>query len=150
MIHTAVFPVAGKGTRFLPATKSTPKEMSPIIHRPLIQYAIDEALAAGAKKLVFIISDSKLFIKNFLRAVQSTIGSASTEPFTEGIAIVGRSDSSTSYGTEMITSIDDLFSSSGLTRQHESLIAGVLSIGPFSGLTINVSTDPFEDKSKMF
>ena len=66
MIHTAVFPVAGKGTRFLPATKSTPKEMFPIIDRPLIQYAIDEALAAGAKKLVFIISDSKLFIKNYV------------------------------------------------------------------------------------
>ena len=66
MVYTAVFPVAGKGTRFLPATKSIPKEMFPIVDRPLIHYAIDESLAAGAKKLIFIINDSKPFIKNYV------------------------------------------------------------------------------------
>ena len=51
-IRTAVFPVAGRGTRFLPATKASPKEMLPIVDKPLIQYAAEEALAAGADVLV--------------------------------------------------------------------------------------------------
>lgn len=54
-IKTAVFPVAGIGTRFLPATKSVPKEMLPIVDKPLIQYAVDEALAAGISNLVFVV-----------------------------------------------------------------------------------------------
>ena len=49
-IRTAVFPVAGRGTRFLPATKASPKEMLPIVDKPLIQYAVEEALAAAARK----------------------------------------------------------------------------------------------------
>jgi UTP--glucose-1-phosphate uridylyltransferase len=58
-IHTAVFPVAGRGTRFLPATKASPKEMLPIVDKPLIQYAAEEALAAGARRLVFITGAAK-------------------------------------------------------------------------------------------
>lgn len=54
-IKTAVLPVAGIGTRFLPATKVIPKEMLPIVDRPLIQYAIDEALAAGISNFVFVV-----------------------------------------------------------------------------------------------
>ena len=57
-IRTAVFPVAGRGTRFLPATKASPKEMLPIVDKPLIQYAVEEAIAAGAEKLVFITGSS--------------------------------------------------------------------------------------------
>jgi UTP--glucose-1-phosphate uridylyltransferase len=52
--RTAVFPVAGLGTRFLPATKVVPKEMLPIVDKPLIQYAVDEALAAGFEQMVFV------------------------------------------------------------------------------------------------
>ncbi len=63
-IRTAVFPVAGRGTRFLPATKASPKEMLPIVDKPLIQYAVDEALAAGADKLVFITGSSKRAIED--------------------------------------------------------------------------------------
>jgi UTP--glucose-1-phosphate uridylyltransferase len=63
-IETAVFPVAGRGTRFLPATKASPKEMLPIVDRPLIQYAVEEALAAGAKRLVFITGASKRAIED--------------------------------------------------------------------------------------
>ncbi|MDR1969354.1 MAG: UTP--glucose-1-phosphate uridylyltransferase, partial [Burkholderiaceae bacterium] len=51
-IHTAVFPVAGLGTRFLPATKASPKEMLPIVDKPLIQYAVEEAYAAGVRHMV--------------------------------------------------------------------------------------------------
>src|SRR4051794_15520974 len=63
-IRTAVLPVAGRGTRFLPATKASPKEMLPIVDKPLIQYAAEEALAAGARKLVFITGSSKRAIED--------------------------------------------------------------------------------------
>jgi len=63
-ITTAVFPVAGRGTRFLPATKASPKEMLPIVDKPLIQYAVEEALAAGATKLVFVTGSSKRAIED--------------------------------------------------------------------------------------
>ncbi|AMN46875.1 UTP--glucose-1-phosphate uridylyltransferase [Steroidobacter denitrificans] len=63
-IRTAVFPVAGRGTRFLPATKASPKEMLPIVDKPLIQYAAEEALMAGATKLVFITGSSKRAIED--------------------------------------------------------------------------------------
>lgn len=58
-ITKAVFPVAGLGTRFLPATKASPKEMLPIVDKPLIQYAAEEAIAAGATELIFITGRNK-------------------------------------------------------------------------------------------
>ena len=58
-VRTAVFPVAGRGTRFLPATKAVPKEMLPVVDKPLIQYAVEEAVAAGAEHLVFVTHSSK-------------------------------------------------------------------------------------------
>jgi UTP--glucose-1-phosphate uridylyltransferase len=58
-IRKAVFPVAGLGTRFLPATKASPKEMLPIVDKPLIQYAVEEAVAAGVDTLIFIIGRTK-------------------------------------------------------------------------------------------
>ncbi len=61
-VRTAVFPVAGLGTRFLPATKAIPKEMLPIIDRPLIQYAVDEAREAGIERLVFVTGRGKTAI----------------------------------------------------------------------------------------
>jgi UTP--glucose-1-phosphate uridylyltransferase len=64
IIRTAVFPVAGRGTRFLPATKASPKEMLPIVDKPLIQYAVEEALAAGARRLVFITGAAKRAIED--------------------------------------------------------------------------------------
>jgi UTP--glucose-1-phosphate uridylyltransferase len=63
-IDVAVFPVAGRGTRFLPATKASPKEMLPIVDKPLIQYAVEEALEAGARRLVFITGSSKRAIED--------------------------------------------------------------------------------------
>ena len=58
-ITKAVFPVAGLGTRFLPATKASPKEMLPIVDKPLIQYAVEEAVEAGITELVFVTSSTK-------------------------------------------------------------------------------------------
>lgn len=63
-IRKAVFPVAGLGTRFLPATKASPKEMLPIVDKPLIQYAAEEAIAAGIEQLIFVTSGSKRAIED--------------------------------------------------------------------------------------
>ena len=63
-IKTAVFPVAGMGTRFLPATKANPKEMLAVVDKPLIQYAVEEAIAAGVTQLVFVTSSSKRAIED--------------------------------------------------------------------------------------
>lgn len=63
-VKKAVFPVAGYGTRFLPATKAYPKEMLPIIDKPLIQYAVEEAIAAGCTELIFVTSHAKKAIED--------------------------------------------------------------------------------------
>lgn len=64
-IRKAVFPVAGLGTRFLPATKTVPKEMLPIIDKPLIQYAVDEAIQAGCDTLVFVTNRYKHSVADY-------------------------------------------------------------------------------------
>src|SRR5476649_1309423 len=63
-IRKAIFPVAGLGTRFLPATKANPKEMLPIVDKPLIQYAVEEAIAAGITELIFVTSSAKRAIED--------------------------------------------------------------------------------------
>jgi len=73
MIHTrkikkAVFPVAGFGTRFLPATKAMPKELLPIVDKPLIQYAAEEAIAAGIDTLIFVTGRNKRAVEDHFDA----------------------------------------------------------------------------------
>lgn len=63
-ITKAIFPVAGLGTRFLPATKASPKEMMPVVDKPLIQYAVEEALRAGITDLIFVTSGTKRAIED--------------------------------------------------------------------------------------
>lgn len=63
-VRKAVFPVAGLGTRFLPATKANPKEMLPIVDKPLIQHAVEEAVSAGITQLIFVTSSSKRAIED--------------------------------------------------------------------------------------
>ena len=58
-VRKAVFPVAGLGTRFLPATKAMPKEMLPVVDKPLIQYAVEEACASGIREMVFVTGSRK-------------------------------------------------------------------------------------------
>ncbi|WP_442681634.1 UTP--glucose-1-phosphate uridylyltransferase GalU [Sphingomonas sp. ASY06-1R] len=64
-VRKAVFPVAGFGTRFLPATKAVPKELLPVVDRPLIQYAIDEARAAGIEQMIFVTGRGKHAIEDY-------------------------------------------------------------------------------------
>ncbi|MEO9102089.1 MAG: sugar phosphate nucleotidyltransferase, partial [Burkholderiaceae bacterium] len=63
-LEKAVFPVAGLGTRFLPATKASPKEMLPIVDKPLIQYAVEEAYGAGIRHMIFITGRGKRAIED--------------------------------------------------------------------------------------
>src|SRR5947207_1589159 len=69
-VRKAVFPVAGLGTRFLPATKAMPKEMLPVVDKPLIQYAVEEAKAAGIEEFIFITSRGKGAIEDHLDSSQ--------------------------------------------------------------------------------
>jgi UTP--glucose-1-phosphate uridylyltransferase len=63
-VNKAVFPVAGLGTRFLPATKAAPKEMLPVVDKPLIQYAVEEAYAAGVREMIFVTGRHKRAIED--------------------------------------------------------------------------------------
>ena len=64
-VRKAIFPVAGLGTRFLPATKSIPKEIMTLVDRPLVQYAIDEARAAGIEEFIFVTSRGKSALEDY-------------------------------------------------------------------------------------
>lgn len=64
-VRKAVFPVAGLGNRFLPAIKTVPKEMLPLLDRPLIQYAVDEARTAGIEEFIFVTSPGKTTLENY-------------------------------------------------------------------------------------
>jgi len=80
MIKHCLFPVAGFGTRFLPVTKTVPKELLPILEKPLIQYAIDEAYESGASEMVLVINEHKLAIKKYFEPfpyLESLISSSS-------------------------------------------------------------------------
>ena len=68
LIRKAVFPVAGLGTRFLPATKASPKEMLPVVDKPLIQYAVEEAYAAGIRQMIFVTGRTKRSIEDHFDA----------------------------------------------------------------------------------
>src|SRR6267154_299688 len=64
LVTKAIFPVAGLGTRFLPATKAQPKEMLPVVDKPLIQYAVEEAYAAGVREMIFVTGRHKRAIED--------------------------------------------------------------------------------------
>lgn len=74
-VKTAVFPVGGQGTRFLPATKVVPKELLPVVDRPLLQYAVDEALAAGIERLVFITARGKGALEDYFDVARELVDS---------------------------------------------------------------------------
>ena len=85
-IKKAVLPVAGHGTRFLPASKATPKEMLPIIDKPLVQYAVEEAIEIGVEEIIFITSPSKYSIKkhfDFDEAIDNKLRSSGKEKLAE-------------------------------------------------------------------
>jgi UTP--glucose-1-phosphate uridylyltransferase len=64
LVKKAVFPIAGLGSRFLPVTKATPKEMLPVVDKPLIQYAVEEAYAAGIREMIFVTGRTKRAVED--------------------------------------------------------------------------------------
>ena len=93
-VRTAVFPVGGLGTRFLPATKAVPKEMLPIVDKPLIQYAVEEAMDAGIENIVFVTAHGKAAVENhFDRSpdLERTLAERDERELLD-LAIVGNTD----------------------------------------------------------
>ena len=91
MIEKCLFPVAGYGTRFLPATKSTAKEMLPIVNKPLLQYGVEEALAAGMNNCAFVTGRGKRAIADHFDIsyeLEHEISGSSKEKYLEGIRSV--------------------------------------------------------------
>ncbi len=87
-VRKAVFPVAGLGTRFLPATKASPKEMLPIVDKPLIQYAVEEAIEAGVDTLIFVIGRTKNAIADHFDKAYELEAELQARNKTEWLAVV--------------------------------------------------------------
>jgi UTP--glucose-1-phosphate uridylyltransferase len=85
-VKTAVFPVGGQGTRFLPATKAMPKEMLPVVDKPLLQYAVDEALAAGIERLVFVTARGKGALEDYFDIARELVDSLKAKGKTAELA----------------------------------------------------------------
>lgn len=109
-VKKAIIPVAGLGTRFLPATKSVPKEMLPVVDRPVVQYAVDEAREAGIEHIVFVTGRNKAAIEDYF------------DQFPELLECLGRAGK-----TEQLKSLERLLPIAGsmtFTRQQEPLGLG--------------------------
>ena len=87
-VRTAVFPVGGQGTRFLPATKAVPKEMLPVVDRPLLQYAVDEALSAGIETLVFVTARGKAALEDYFDVAGELVASLRAKGKTAELAVL--------------------------------------------------------------
>jgi len=90
MIKHCLFPVAGFGTRFLPATKTIPKELLPILDKPLIQYAVDESHESGLSVMVFVINEHKLAIKKYFEPFPYLESLISTSPKIEKLKCINK------------------------------------------------------------
>jgi UTP--glucose-1-phosphate uridylyltransferase len=87
-VRTAVFPVGGMGTRFLPATKVVPKEMLPVVDRPLLQYAVDEALQAGIEQFVFVTARGKGALEDYFDIASELVASLTANGKTAQLALL--------------------------------------------------------------
>ncbi len=87
-VRTAVFPVGGQGTRFLPATKAVPKELLPVVDRPLLQYAVDEALAAGIERMVFVTARGKNALEDYFDVAGELVASLKAKGKTAELAVL--------------------------------------------------------------
>jgi UTP--glucose-1-phosphate uridylyltransferase len=120
-VRKAVFPVAGLGTRFLPATKASPKEMLPVVDKPLIQYAVEEAYAAGIRHMIFVTGRSK-------RAIEDHFDTA--YELENELEAAGKQEL-----LELVRSIQPADMNCAFVRQHRSLGLGhaVLCAEPLVG-----------------
>lgn len=108
MVKYCLFPVAGFGTRFLPVTKAVPKELLPILDKPLIQYAVDEAYEIGIHNLCFVINQYKLAIKNYFMP----------NPYLNTLLIDGQKK-------EKLNCVDKIFENCSLDFIHQKEMLGL-------------------------
>ncbi|MGI4877293.1 MAG: UTP--glucose-1-phosphate uridylyltransferase, partial [Janthinobacterium lividum] len=87
-VRKAVFPVGGQGTRFLPATKAVPKELLPVVDRPLLQYAVDEARAAGIEHFVFVTARGKSALEDYFDVAGELVASLKAKGKTAELAVL--------------------------------------------------------------
>ena len=87
-VKTAIFPVGGQGTRFLPVTKAVPKELLPVVDRPLLQYAVDEALSAGIERLVFVTARGKGALEDYFDVAAELVASLKAKGKTAELALL--------------------------------------------------------------
>ena len=121
-VRTAVFPVAGRGTRFLPATKAVPKELLPIVDKPLIQFSVDEALEAGANRLIFVTHSSKRAIEEHFDSdpeLEELLADAGKQALLESVQGILPKDVSCIYveQTEQLARVETLVEVIGPTRR---------------------------------
>lgn len=87
-VRTAVFPVGGQGTRFLPATKAVPKELLPVVDKPLLQYAVEEALSAGIERMVFVTARGKGALEDYFDIAGELVASLKAKGKTAELAVL--------------------------------------------------------------
>ena len=103
-VRKAIFPVGGLGTRFLPATKAMPKEMLPVVDKPLIQYAVEEAAAAGIEEFVFVTGRGKAAIEDHFDVsyeLEKTLGERGRDDVLDAIRGIGLEPGDISYTRQM-------------------------------------------------
>ena len=103
-VRKAIFPVGGLGTRFLPATKAMPKEMLPVVDKPLIQYAVEEAAAAGIEEFVFVTGRGKAAIEDHFDVsyeLEKTLGERGRDDVLDAIRGIGLEPGEISYTRQM-------------------------------------------------
>ena len=103
-VRKAIFPVGGLGTRFLPATKAMPKEMLPVVDKPLIQYAVEEAAAAGIEEFVFVTGRGKAAIEDHFDVsyeLEKTLGERGRDDVLDAIRGIGLEPGELSYTRQM-------------------------------------------------
>ena len=103
-VRKAIFPVGGLGTRFLPATKAMPKEMLPVVDKPLIQYAVEEAAAAGIEEFVFVTGRGKAAIEDHFDVsyeLEKTLGLRGRDDVLDAIRAIGLEPGEISYTRQM-------------------------------------------------
>ncbi len=87
-VRKAIFPVGGRGTRFLPATKAVPKEMLPVVDRPLLQYAVEEALAAGIEQMIFVTARGKAALEEYFDVAAELVAELKAKGKTAELAVL--------------------------------------------------------------
>ena len=104
LVRKAIFPVGGLGTRFLPATKAMPKEMLPVVDKPLIQYAVEEAAAAGVEEFIFVTGRGKAAIEDHFDVsyeLEKTLGERGRDDVLGAVRAIGLQPGQISYTRQM-------------------------------------------------